>query len=407
MKPKNQEKTKSGLQVVKPELARSGAVWLVALFSLMASVSLCLAGPNNNNGAGGKRSLDTMTVNLFVGGSIDEVMALDPTDPNYLSKLVMTVTAVYYDMVASQPAVRLGGVADQIVARMPDIVSVEEASLVRNQSPGDLAGGGTTPASNVVFDYLQLLTDSLAARGAQYQVVVTSEEIDVEMPMLNLGTGTLDDVRLTDREAILVRADLPPGQLSVANPQSGNFSHFIQIPGLGIAIKRGWCSVDAFVRGQTLRYICTHLEEETVPVLQVLQAQELLSGPASTTMPVVLCGDFNADPFGRDGSIAYNTFTSGGFEDAWAATHQEGLMAGLTWGHDPLLADPGFSFNRRIDFVFYRGAGFSAIQAEPVDLWLNRSQPPLWASDHAALGASLAINRAPFAKQSVAMRAHP
>src|SRR5262249_54841321 len=151
--------------------------------------------------------------------------------------------------------------------------------------------------------------------GAHYQIVAISPEIDVEMPMFNLQTGAIDDARLTDREAILVRTDLPPGQLSAVNPQSGHFSHVIQIPGTGTSVLRGWCSVDAFIRGQNFRYVCAHLEQETVPALQVLQVQDLLNGPAASALPVVVCGDFNTDPLHRDGSIAYDAMIAAGFEN--------------------------------------------------------------------------------------------
>src|SRR3954462_2633580 len=184
----------------------SRAVLLIAV--LFVSTSLFAA-----SGTGGKRGLDTMTVNLYVGGDAGRVLALDPSDPNYLTKLVATVTGVYYEIVQSQPETRLQGVADQIAARLPDVVAVQEASLIRNQSPGDLVFGGTSPATNVVFDYLQLLVDKLEAKGAHYAVAASTDELDVELPMLNLQTGSIDDARLTDRDAILVRTDLPLGQL--------------------------------------------------------------------------------------------------------------------------------------------------------------------------------------------------
>ena len=368
---------------------------LLMLASGLGSAFSGLAGPA---GVGGKRGLDTMAINLYVGGGIERAVALDPSDPNYITKLITAVTGIFYEIVASDPHLRLDAVAAQITARMPEIVSIEEASLIRNQSPGDLALGGTTPASNVVFDYLQILSDALAARGAHYAVAVSADRIDVEMPMLNMQTGTIDDVRLTDRDAILVRTDLPAGQLLVSNPQSGNFAHVLQFPGTGVSVLRGWCSVDVFVRGQKLRYIGTHLEEETVPALQVVQAQELLSGPAATDLPVVLCGDFNSDPLHRDGSIAYDTFMAGGFRDAWTVLHPYNLAGGLSWGHDEFLADPSNAFNRRIDFAFFRGGGFVPTHVEPVDMSLGRSEPPLWASDHAALSASFLIERAPFVK---------
>jgi len=356
---------------------------------LLASAAPALAGPVC--AGGGKRGLETMTVNLYIGGGIDRVVALDPTDPDYLTKLVSTVTGVYYEVAASQPDVRLAGVADAIAARAPDIVAVEEGTLLCVQSPGDLIVGGTTPATNVVFDYVQILVNTLEARGMHYSVASSSDEWEVEMPMFNLQTGSIDDVRQTDREAILVRTDLPRGQLRVANPQNGHFTNVIVFPAVGLALTRGWCSVDAWVRGQPLRYICAHLEEETAPQIQLLQAKELMGGPARTFLPVLLCGDFNADALHRDGTTTYNKFTGAGFRDAWADTHRYNLAGGLTWGHDELLADPSVTFDRRIDFVFYRGCGLMPIQSEVLDLWLGRNQPPLWSSDHAAVSTAFRL----------------
>jgi endonuclease/exonuclease/phosphatase family metal-dependent hydrolase len=200
-----------------------------------------------------------------------------------------------------------------------------------------------------------------------------------------LQTGTIDDARLTDRDAILVRTDLPPGELTVRHPRNGNFTNVIVIPSIGLAINRGWCSVDVILRGNVFRYICTHLEEETVPQLQILQAKELLDRPDDSRLPVIIGGDFNSDPLHRDGSLAYNSFPAAGFEDAWAVVHPADFAGGLTWGHDEFLADPNTVFDRRIDLMFFRGSRFTASQAEVIDLTLNRTQPPLWASDHAAV----------------------
>ena len=328
-----------------------------------------------------------MTVNLYIGANAGRIAALDPSDPNYLYNLVSTVTGVYLEIVASQPAVRIGGVADEIVARMPDIVSVEEGTLLRVQSPGDLIVGGSTPATNVVYDYVQMLVDALEARGAHYAVKSQSVEWDIELPMLNLETSGIDDVRQTDREAILVRTDLPPGQLRVSNPHSGHFANLLVIPSVGLQFTRGWCSVDVFMRGQVFRFISAHLEEETSPAIQVLQAAELLDGPAQTPMPVILVGDFNTDPLHRDGSTAYDAFPAAGFHDTWAMLNQNNPAGGLTWGHDEFLADPTQLFDRRIDFVFYRGNSFVPQACDVTDLWLGRTSLPLWASDHAAVSA--------------------
>jgi endonuclease/exonuclease/phosphatase family metal-dependent hydrolase len=363
------------------------------LVAVLLSPALTLLGGAVD--VGGKRHVDTMTINLYLGSGTGRILALNPTDPGYLNNLVATVTGIHREVLASQPPVRLQGVADEIVSRLPDIVAVEEASLIRTESPGDLAFGGRNPATQVVFDYLQILVDALAARGARYAVVSTANELDVELPMFNLQTGAIDDVRLTDRDAILVRTDLPPGQFRVSNAQHGNFRNVVQISSIGLSVLRGWCSVDVFMRGEQFRYICTHLEEETVPQIQLLQAEELLSGPAQVNLPVILAGDLNADILHRNGTQTYDTLIAAGFKDAWTALHPADPAGGLTWGHDEFLADPDAAPLWRIDLVLFRGTRFVATHAESIDIGLDRTQPPLWASDHAAVAAQVQFQPSP------------
>jgi endonuclease/exonuclease/phosphatase family metal-dependent hydrolase len=356
-----------------------------SLLAAAAFLTLALplsAEPGNKQG---DRDVDFMTFNLYVGGDIAKVMEADLSDP---VALVGAVTEVFYDIVVSNPPARIQTLAEQIALAKPDMVALQEASLIRIQSPGDLMFGGDTPATDVVFDYVDMLLSALAAEGVRYHVVATADEADVELPMMNMTTFSIDDVRLSDREAILVRSDLPPGHMRVRNPQSGNFDYVLQIPGLG-ALDRGWCSVDVAVRGRDFRFICTHLEIETWPALQELQVQELLAGPADTTLPVVIAGDFNTDPFGRDGSTAYGLMPAAGFGDAWALTNPLDLAGGLTWGHDEYLAVPTIPFDRRIDFFFYQGKGLMPVRTNVVDLYTGLVPSPLWASDHAAVTTTI------------------
>jgi endonuclease/exonuclease/phosphatase family metal-dependent hydrolase len=365
---------------------RAGIV-LAAGILLVSSWQSSATGP----ALGGKRSLDTMTVNLYVGGGTERILALDPTAPGYLSNLVVAVTGVYYEIAASDPHARLHGVAKAIAERKPDLVAVEEASLVRNQSPGDLLVGGTSPATNVVFDYLEILVQELAAQGASYAVVSSIDEFDVELPMLNLQTGSIDDARLTDRDAILVRTDLPPGFLTLSHAQSGHFVNLVPLPSIGLSVLRGWCSVDVAMRGENFRFICAHLEQEVFPDFQLAQAQELIAGPAHAKIPVVLAGDFNADTMHRNGTVTYDALIAAGFNDAWASVHTGALAGGLTWGHDEFLADPTVAMVWRVDLVLFRGGDFVTTSASTVDMALNRAEPPFWASDHAALSVSMQI----------------
>jgi endonuclease/exonuclease/phosphatase family metal-dependent hydrolase len=363
-------------------------VALVFLGITITPITPALAGQLD---VGGKRSFSTFTQNAYVGAQIGRVLILDPSDPDYFQQLVGAVTTTYYELLASLPEARMAGIAERIVSRTPDLVALQEVSLVRKQSPGDLVSGDPEqiPATEVVADFLQILLDELAARGAHYAVVATTTEMDVEMPMVNLDTGEFDDVRLTDREVILARTDLPPGYLQVSNPQSGNFSNHIVIPSIDLPVLRGWCSVDVFDRGRKFRYVNTHLEEETQPVLQWLQALELLQGPANTSLPVVLAGDLNSDGNHANGTVAYDTLLDAGFSDPWTALYPGD--PGLTWGHDPLLADPTWPLVWRIDFALFRGNQFLPQGALVVDDSLDRAMPPFWPSDHAGVAVKFLL----------------
>ena len=361
-------------------MTRRGALVCLCAF-LALGISSTFAGKAERDSH--QRGLSTFTANAYIGADLAPAVLLDPTDPNYLAKLVQTVTGIYMGVLASDPPTRMAGLAREIAALQPEIVGLEEvwtlekAPMTETGAPGQFS---------VVYDYLQLLTNALAACGAHYQVVVVATESDITMPMFDVQAEALAFGRIVDHEVILARADLPPGHLRVSNPQSGQFANYLQFP-TGLSLLRGWCSVDVFSRGERLRFICTHLEEETVPQLQVLQANELLSGPAHVQMPVILVGDFNADPLHRDGSVAYDEFIQDGFKDSWSVVHPRQPTGGLTWGHDAELANPRHQFDRRIDLVFYRGHKLKATEIEVVDPGLHRSHAPLWPSDHAAVTA--------------------
>jgi len=359
---------------------------LVLLAATLAPITPALAGQRD---VGGKRSFNTFTQNAYVGADIGRVLSLDPSDPWYFIKLLEAVTTTYYELLASLPEVRMAGIAERIASRKPELVALQEVSLLRKQSPGDLVIGGQEPATEVVTDFLQSILDALDAQGAHYAVAAVTTEMDVEMPMFNQVTGEIDDARLTDREVILVRTDLPPGYLRVSNPQGGTFANHIVIPSMGLSVLRGWCSVDVFVRGRKFRYINTHLEEETQPELQWLQALELLQGPANTSLPVVLAGDFNSDGNGANGTYTYDGLLDAGFSDPWTKLHPTDL--GLTWGHDPVLADPTWPLVWRIDLVLYDGDQFEPDQATVVDDELGRAMPPFWPSDHAGVAVKFQL----------------
>ena len=110
---------------------------------------------------GGKRDIDVATFNLYVGADFIPLLTLDPSDPQYFNKLIAGVAAIHGQILQSNFPVRAEALAEQIVRRNPDLVALQEVSLIRRQSPGDLIVGGTTLATDVELDYLAILLDAL------------------------------------------------------------------------------------------------------------------------------------------------------------------------------------------------------------------------------------------------------
>ncbi len=302
---------------------------------------------------------------------------------------------------------RAGALAQAIAARRPHLVGVEEAAIYRLQHPGDLAFGGTQPATQVVYDFLALLADSLAARGLHYVVAAADSTTDVELPVITgvapaTGIPTFDDVRLTDRDAVLARADV-----QIAHAQHAPYAAFIpvSIGGAQAGVYEGWSSIEATVGGRTIRFIDTHLETQDALPVQLGQAQELLALLQDESLPTILAGDFNSDVFGQDPSRAtpsYGMITGAGFADSWL---RPGLVpAGLTCCQSETLDNAVAAFNQRIDFIFTRNmpSQMQVIGSDVVGAGLaDRTPGGLWPSDHGGVVATFVI---PPARQDVATK---
>jgi hypothetical protein len=197
----------------------------------------------------------------------------------------------WVQVVASNIPERADSIAAEIVNDQPALVGLQEvASWSTGPSPDN---------TTVQYDFLKLILSSLEAKGAHYAPVIVHNDIDAAAPTLDHDSN-LFYVRLVDREAILARTDLPAADLKVANPQANSFSTLLNFTSLvlgPITVPRSWLSVDAKVRGKVFRFITTHLETYSTDI-QVAQAMELISGPADTSLPIVMAGDFNSDANG-------------------------------------------------------------------------------------------------------------
>jgi hypothetical protein len=339
--------------------------------------------------AAGARGISVMTQNLYLGADLNPILSAQ--DPTTIPGLVREA---WESILASDFTARAGAVADLVAAEQPHLIGLQEVALYRIQSPGDVLVGGV-PAADVALDFQQLLMDALEARGLDYGVVSSQDEIDVELPMF-VGIGPtgpmLDDLRFTDRDVILAREDV-----EIAGPMGANFAAAIPVSvgGTSVEIRRGWTSAVARVGRTRLRFVNTHLEVQAFAPIQVLQTTELLSILDGETLPVLLVGDLNsaANTFQTP---TYSMVTGSGFLDTWGEARPR--RAGLTCCQEADLLNDESQLDQRLDLVLARGfkvrnarlvgrAQIETIGEEQGD----RTDSGLWPSDHAGVAATLRV----------------
>jgi polyvinyl alcohol dehydrogenase (cytochrome) len=327
--------------------------------------------------------LTVMSYNLFQGSELTQAL----TVPS-LAQLPAAVSSIEAEVAATGIPGRAASWAREVAAPRPDVLALQEASLWRIHAPSS-AIGGQAPALTVQYDFIGSLITDLASMGLEYTVVGTINGADVQAPDLEGN-----NFRLTDRVALLARADEPPGQLSWNNIRAAAYDVFpvAQVGGPGgltVPVRNGWVSADFTKNGETVRVITTHLDA-AVPAINGAQAVELINGPANTTLPVVVMGDLNS-PADNSGSPAHQEFLAAGFNDAWTATNP--TAPGYTAQPHVNLTSSSFDPSQRIDYVFLRnGISTDSISLQGTNQD-DRTALGLWPSDHAAIAAALDLPR--------------
>jgi endonuclease/exonuclease/phosphatase family metal-dependent hydrolase len=321
--------------------------------------------------------LTLMTWNIYLGSNLTQIGAA--TTPN---EFFTAVAAAYDEVQKTNFVERADSIADEIQESQPDLIGLQEVSLLRTQDPFD----PTTPATIVSFDYLQILIDALAARGLIYEPIVVQTGSDLEVP--GGIPGSLVDIRLTDRNVILARADK---DFTLSNIQGAQFVAKVSLPnpfGPPISLPSSWVSVDVtFDKGDKARIVSTHLTPLSPPI-QESQADELLNGPGNTNLPVIFIGDFNSKADGT-GTSTYSKLLDAGFIDAWTI---KGNGPGFTCCQAANLLNPNSLLNQRIDLILFRG-NFDIKDIEiDGNLQNDRTISGLWPSDHAGVVAALKLN---------------
>jgi endonuclease/exonuclease/phosphatase family metal-dependent hydrolase len=348
---------------------------------LLVGVTAALARPvPPSTPVGPDRTLTVMARNIYFGADLAPALAAQSSEEFFAAAV-----GAFEEAQASDFPARAAAIADEIVADGPALVGIQEATWWRTGPFQDPA-----PAEDVLVDFVGLILAELDQRGASYEAIATVEGFDAELPV-DLGPELQLDIRLTVGDVMLARTDLRPAELALSNIQTGTFGAMVSLPSpVGqLDFPRQWISVDAKSRGLTTRVITTHLESISAAV-RTAQAVELLAGPASTSLPVVAMGDFNAETHVAGDASA--TMLAAGFVDAWDVA---GDGPGLTCCQDADLRNETSALDKRIDLVLTRG-DFGVNDVRVVG---DEPQPGLSAlgvlypSDHAGVVADLVLPR--------------
>jgi hypothetical protein len=349
-------------------LALIGAVGLVAVAGAAAAQA---AAPG----------VKVMTRNMYIGTDLTPVV-----QATSFGQFVTATAQAFSNVRSSDPPQRISALAREIADADPMILGLQEVQLIEMDSEPPTNDGPATPANTVVFDFLELLLDELAAQGTPYTVVTSATNVSAEVP-----TALAFDVRATDRDVLLAKADLPADELSWTNQSSANFGASLTFQTVAgpLTFTRGYNVADFTANKRSFRLVNTHLEAFS-SFFRNAQAAELLSGAlGDPAAKGVLIGDINSDPR-EGGTNAYDLFAAAGFEDAW--TQANPFAAGLTCCFGELLLDADASvFDSRIDVVQTRNASAAASSARIYGTDSdNRTPSGRWPSDHAGVNARIA-----------------
>jgi len=373
-----------------------------------------------------------MIKNLYIGADI-----LDFNAPRPCGAL-QGVYELFEDVVASNPPERMDAIADEIVQQQPHVLGLLEVFRIRIQVPSnsfvfdpsipgftfanfDLNPDGSITfipdAEDIVFDYLDLLLDALAARGLEYDVVedAIAYESDFEFPAWNLvpdpelgcvpADGALPtDVRAEDRDVILVRSDI-----ATVNGTAAQYSTLLPLtistgtdsPDVKIISVRGYAATDLTYKGRTYRFVNTHLEVDDqsdpgsiINVIQAAQAQELIQVLDPVTLPLVVAGDFNSSPDPADVTASYELMVGAGYTDIW--TQFSGRPGDTCCQAEDLMNFESALF-KRVDLIFVRPSADTDYL--PSSAWVtgkrqsDKTASGLWDSDHGGVAANLKIKQ--------------
>jgi endonuclease/exonuclease/phosphatase family metal-dependent hydrolase len=312
-----------------------------------------------------------MTRNIYLGGNI-----FRPIGAPDLAEFERRAGELWAEVQSTDFRVRSKLIAREIKRTRPDLIGMQEVAIWR-RGPDGVKDGPTTPATQVVYDFLRTLRRDLGRLGLEYSVGSKQRETDIEAP---IDAGY--DVRLTMFDVILVKKR---PDLKVRRRFGKNYTENIPVPTPAgtLTSTRGWTAIDLTFKGKRLRFANTHLEA-FADAPREAQAREFVGagGPLRTRRQVIVTGDMNSDPQGRESPAgAFDILAGGGLVDTWPQRFGPGFTCCLEQSN---ARDPNTNgFDHRIDLILAKPR-LRTLRGTVVGAKLSdRARNGLWPSDHA------------------------
>jgi endonuclease/exonuclease/phosphatase family metal-dependent hydrolase len=329
--------------------------------------------------AAGPASIKIMTQNMDAGTDLTFAVA----ELRGILPPGIGIELTYQEILATNIPQRAALLAAKVADSKPDLLALQEATLWRT-------GASVNSATTVLFDQLQLLLSSLAADGVPYDIVAVNSLTDIALPKASGGA-----LRITDRNVLLIRADLRPPEFHLSDVHANTFDAAFSLGGLQVT--SGWVSATVHTGNRHFRLVSTHLlgsvpGDPTSITVQTEQASQFIHELRNSTVPVVIAGDFNSDAIlgvqgpGPDNTATAALIQAAGYTDAWTIA---GIGLGPTW---PLYLEdqfppPFFAHSQpfeRIDLIFAKGLEVVSVE-DVLTPGPGVTQFPYFASDHAGV----------------------